>query len=137
MILVDTGPLVALFDPQDEWHGHCRETLKGIRGPILTTTPVLTEAFHMLGPAGIGSDRLREFVEGGGLSVWFLDREWLRRAFELMELYADRPMDMADASLIAAAEALGTRSVFTIDRRDFQTYRVRRGHRHYPVMIVS
>jgi predicted nucleic acid-binding protein len=54
-----------------------------------------------------------------------------------MELYADHPMDLADASLVAAAEALGTRSVFTIDREDFETYRVRRGHRHYPVVIVS
>jgi hypothetical protein len=137
MILVDTGPLVALFDPQDGRHNRCRATLKEIREPILTTTPVLTEAFHMLGPASIGSDRLREFVEVSGLSVWFLDRAWLSRAFQLMDLYADHPMDLADASLVAAAEALGTRRVFTIDRHDFETYRVRRGHRHFPVEIVS
>jgi predicted nucleic acid-binding protein len=137
MILVDTGPLVALFDPRDERHNKCRMTLKEIREPLLTTTPVLTEAFHMLGPASIGSDRLREFVETSGLSVWFLDRAWLTRCFELMELYADHPMDLADASLVAAAEALGARRVFTIDRTDFATYRVRRGHRHHPVEIVS
>ena len=134
---MDTGPLVALFDPQDEQHNRCRATLKEIREPILTTTPVLTEAFHMLGPASIGSDRLREFVEVSGLSVWFLDRAWLSRAFQLMDLYADHPMDLADASLVAAAEALGTRRVFTIDRNDFATYRVRRGHRHFPVEIIS
>jgi predicted nucleic acid-binding protein len=137
MILVDTGPLVALFDPQDEQHERRRGTLKKIREPILTTIPVLTEAFHMLGPASIGADRLREFVEAGGLSAWFLDRAWLHRAFELMDLYADHPMDLADASLVAAAEALGTRRVFSIDRRDFETYRIRRGHRHSPVEIVS
>ncbi len=137
MILVDTGPLVALFDPKDEQHNRCRAILKEIRERVFTTTPVLTEAFHMLGPASIGSDRLREFVEGGGLFVWFLDRACLTRAFELMERYADHPMDLADASLVTAAEALGTRRVFTIDRKDFETYRVRRGHRHYPVHIVS
>ena len=102
MILIDTGPLVALFDPQDGQHNRCRRVLKEIRDAILTTTPVLTEAFHMLGPASIGSDRLSGFVEDGGLS-----------------------------------EALGTRRVFSIDRKDFETYRVRRGHRHYPVEIVS
>jgi predicted nucleic acid-binding protein len=91
----------------------------------------------MLGPSSIGSDRLREFVEAGGLSVWFLDRSGLTRAFELMELYADHPMDLADASLLAAAEAQGARKVFTIDRRDFETYRVRRGHRHQPLQIIS
>jgi predicted nucleic acid-binding protein len=137
MILVDTGPFVALFDPRDEQHSRCRRILKEIREPILTTIPVLAEAFHMLGPSSIGSDRLRDFIEDGGLSVWFLDRAWLTRAFELMELYADHPMDLADASLVAAAEALGTRKVFTIDRKDFETYRVRRGHRHYPMEIVS
>ena len=54
-----------------------------------------------------------------------------------MEQYADHPMDLADASLIVAAEALNTRKVFTVDRHDFSTYRVRRGHRHYAVEIVG
>jgi predicted nucleic acid-binding protein len=137
MILVDTRPLVALFDPQDRQHDRCVTALKTIREPIVTTTPVLTETFHILGPASVGSDRLREFIEQGGLSVWFLDRTTLTRAFELMELYADHPMDLADASLVTAAEALGTRRVFTIDRNDFETYRVRRGHRHQAIQIVS
>ena len=136
MILVDTGPLVALFDPQDKQHARCVKVLKAIQEPLITTTPVLTEAFHMLGPASIGSDRLREFVENGGLSIWFFDRPALTRAFELMESYADHPMDLADASLVTAAEALGTRRVFTIDRNDFETYRVRRGHRHHAIQIV-
>jgi hypothetical protein len=75
---------------------------------------------------------VRDFVERGGLSVWYLDRASLTRAFELMEQYGDHPMDLADASLIVAAETLGTRKVFTIDRNDFAAYRVRRGHRQYP-----
>jgi hypothetical protein len=137
MILVDTGPLVALFDPQDGQHDTCVRTLKEIREPIVTTPAVLTEAFHMLGPASTGSDRLREFIESGGLSVWFFDRPTLTRAFELMESYADHPMDLADASLVTAAETLRTRRVFTIDRSDFETYRVRHGHRHHAMQIVS
>lgn len=137
MILVDTGPLVALFDPKDKQHARCVRALKEIREPIVTTTPVLTEAFHMLGPASIGSDRLRDFIETGGLRVWFFDQRALTRAFELMEVYADRPMDLADASLVTAAEGLGTRRIFTIDRNDFETYRVRRGHRHQSMQIVS
>lgn len=45
-------------------------------------------------------------------------------------------MDLADASLVVAAESLGTRKVFTVDRKDFLTYRVRRGHRHYAMDIL-
>jgi len=137
MILVDTGPLVALFDPQDGQHARCVRILRGIREPVVTTIPVLTEAFHMLGPSSLGSDRLREFIDGGGLSVWFLGGTALTRAFELMERYADHPMDLADASLVVAAESLATRKVFTIDRQDFETYKVRRGHRHQAMEIVS
>ena len=136
MTLVDTGPIVALFDPQDAQHGRCVNTLREIRESIVTTTPVLTEAFRMLGPASIGADRLRDFVEGGGMSVWFLDRSSLTRAFELMESYADHAMDLADASLVVAAEVLAVRRVFTIDRSDFATYRVRRGHRHHALQMI-
>jgi uncharacterized protein len=46
-------------------------------------------------------------------------------------------MDLADASLIVAAEVLRTRKIFTIDRQDFATYRVRRGHRYYSVEMVT
>jgi predicted nucleic acid-binding protein len=136
MIVVDTGPLVALFDPQDAQHQRCLRALETLHEPIRTTMPVLTEAFHILGPASRGSDRLREFVLKGGLPVWWFSPASLTRAFELMDAYADHPMDLADASLVVAAEALGTRTVFTVDRSDFQSYRIRRGHRHYPFKIV-
>jgi len=46
-------------------------------------------------------------------------------------------MDLADASLVVAAESLDVRRIFAVDRNDFETYRVRRGHRHHPMEIVS
>jgi uncharacterized protein len=137
VILVDTGPFVALFDPKDMLHEHCRNVLRSIKEPLITTVPVLTEAFHLLSPGSQGADRLRDFVLNGGVSVWFLDFVGIQRSFELMEQYADHPMDLADASLIVAAETLRTNKVFTIDRQDFATYRVRRGHRYYGVEIIG
>jgi predicted nucleic acid-binding protein len=137
VILVDTGPCVALFDPQDGGHQRCREALQAVREPLLTTVPVLTEAFHMLSSGSQGAHRLREFILRGGLSVWFMDGAALQRALALMAQYADHPIDLADASLIAAAEKLNTRKIFTLDRRDFAAYRVRRGHRYYGVEIVG
>lgn len=136
MILVDTGPLIALFDPRDDLHERCKRTLKTLRSRLLTTVQVLTEAFHILSPESRGSDRLRDFIALGGLGVWFLDRASLERSFELMEQYGDHPMDLADASMLVAAEALNTRHIFTVDRRDFAAYRIRRGHRHHPIEIV-
>ncbi len=137
MILVDAGPFVALFDPQDSLHLRCRSTLKSLQEGLTTTVPVLTEAFHLLDPASQGAKRLRDLVLRKGVAVWFMDQPAIQRAFELMEQYADHPMDLADASLIVAAEVLETRKIFTIDRKDFSTYRIRRGHRREPVEIIG
>ena len=129
MILLDTGPIVALFDPADESHGACTEILKSIVEPLATTTPVLTEAFHLLSPGSRGAANLIHFIADGGLTVWFLSPDTLDRAFELMRDYADHPMDLADASLVVMAETENLHKVFTIDRRDFAAYRIKRGHR--------
>ncbi|WP_295436630.1 type II toxin-antitoxin system VapC family toxin [uncultured Thiodictyon sp.] len=137
MILTDTGPLVALFDPADHDHGRCAAILSRIEEPLCTTVPVLTEAFHLLAPASIGSQRLMDFVSARGLTVWFLDDRALIRAFELMLKYADHPMDLADASLVVLAETMNLHKVFTIDRGDFGSYRIKRGHRHLPFEILG
>lgn len=137
MILVDTGPLVALFDPADGSHGRCVTALKSIEEPLATTIPVLTEAFHLLSPASVGAQRLMDFMSEGGLAVWFLDDASLSRAFELMIRYADQPMDLADASLVVTAENERVRKVFTIDRSDFAAYRFKRGHRYYEFEMIG
>jgi predicted nucleic acid-binding protein len=66
MILVDTGPFVALFDPQDAEHGRCKDILSTLRDTLFTTVPVLTETFHLLTPNSLGADRLRDFILDGG-----------------------------------------------------------------------
>ena len=137
MILLDTGPLVALFDPNDQAHDACVYRFAGLQDAALRTTmPVLTEAFHFLTSRRGRPEPLRRLIADGQIVVRFGDDAELLRAFELQEQYADLPMDFADASLVAAAETLDTTRVFTLDRRDFTTYRIRRGHRLVPVEIV-
>ena len=137
MILVDTGPLVALFDPADGSHARCIRVLQSVDEPLATTIPVLTEAFHLLTPGSTGAQRLMDFISESGLTVWPFDDQLLSRCFELMIQYADRPMDLADASLVALAEAERLNRIFTIDRNDFATYRIKRGHRHYQFEVVG
>lgn len=134
---MDTGPFVALFDPRDDAHAEARKILKSVREPLVTTAPVLTEAFHLLDPGSRGSTALREFLEGDGAVVWLFERSSLTRAFELMARYADHPMDFADASLVAAAEHLRTTRIFTLDRNDFTTYRARIGRSQRGFRIIS
>ena len=137
MILVDTGPIVALFNPADADHQRCVDVLRKIHQPIATTVPVLTEAFHLLHPASVGARRLTDFLIDESLRVLFLEDQSLARAFQLMQQYADAPMDLADASLVAMAERLNLRTVFTIDRRHFRTYRIQRGHRYLAFELIG
>lgn len=136
MILIDAGPLVALFNPNDASHADARSRFAQLGSDIATTLPVLTEAFHLLNRRASRAGLLVQFLRRGGMPVRQPGDEEVDRALALMIQYADLPMDFADASLIAAAEAIGTRRIFTLDHRDFSTYRVRRGHRHDPVEIV-
>lgn len=138
MVLVDTGVLVAWADANEASHAECVTALKRLRStPLRTTLPVLTETFHMLGPGSRSATVVRELVRRGAVSVWFLDRPAVDRAFELMEQYGDQPMDLADASIVVAAEMLATRRVLTLDVNDFETYRIKRGHRHVKFELVE
>ena len=137
MILVDVGPLFALFDPADDSHAKCVRILRRIEEPLCTTILVLTEAFHLLTPDSVGAQRLMDYIADHGLAVWFASQEYLDRAFELMHRYSNLPMDFADAPLVVAAEALGTRKVFAVDRKDFTVYRIRRGHRQVAFAMVE
>ena len=49
MILVDAGPLVALFHYDDRNHTRCLEALNGMREPLVTVWSVVTEVVHLLG----------------------------------------------------------------------------------------
>ena len=137
MILVDAGPLVALFDPADADHQRCADLLRSIEEPLATTVPALTETFHLLAPDSKGGQALMDFIVDGGMSIAYLDDQAVGRAFELMLQYRDRPMDFADASIVVTAEMLRIRKLFTLDRGDFASYRVKRGHRHYPLEIIG
>lgn len=122
-LLVDTGPLVALADRRDPHHAACTLWLRDFRGQMITTWAVLTEVSH-LAPSVEATVALLRWCGQLGLEVLPLGRAELLAATDWMERYADRPMDLADASLVLAAMATGVTTVWTIDRADFQTYRL-------------
>jgi predicted nucleic acid-binding protein len=124
VIPVDAGPLVALIDAGEPDHDGCVAALEDLTAPMVTTWPAFTEAMYLLGSAGgwRAQKALWSLVERGDLQVVDLDESLRKRTRTLMEKYADTPMDLADASLVAVAEELGLKRVFTLDQ-DFQVYR--------------
>ncbi|MDP2787323.1 MAG: PIN domain-containing protein [Pseudomonadota bacterium] len=122
-LLVDTGPLVALAVRRDNFHAACTGFLQNHRGRLLTTWAVLTEFSHLVG-AVEASLPLYRWIANGGLEIFSLGRDEIVRASDWIERYADRPMDLADASLVVASLATGYTQVWTLDRNDFETYRL-------------
>ena len=116
-MLTDTGPIVAIIDKRDIHHKICTDFLKTLRSPMITTWPCLTEAAHLLRSVGgwtyvLDLWRLREV---GALRIHHPCEMELNRIRVLMEKYQDTPCDLADASIVATAVALGVRKIFTRD----------------------
>lgn len=126
MILCDTGPLVAMIDGDDLHHARCLATLGELPPkPLLTTWACLVEAMYLLGRAGglLAQDELWGYLADGLVALHVSGPSELRRMRELMRQYGDTPMDLADASLVAAAEQLKSRRIFSLDRH-FYAYRI-------------
>lgn len=127
MILTDTGPLVALINRDDQHYLACATALEtnAATFPLLTTWPCLTEAMHLLEREGRYRYQaaLWSMYFRGELIIHQLTPAETARMAALMEQYRDMPMDLADASLVATAESLNLRRVFTIDRQ-FYVYRL-------------
>ena len=47
-ILIDAGPLIALFDRSDAHHDGVREFIRDLHAQLVTTWPVVTEVSYML-----------------------------------------------------------------------------------------
>jgi predicted nucleic acid-binding protein len=126
MILTDAGPLVAILDRGESHHAACVACLTELTGPMLTTWPTFTEAMYLLGEAGgwVAQDALWNLVAKGDVEIAVPEPEQLERMQVLMEKYQDRPMDLADASLVRLAEERALRDIFTLDHTDFQIYRI-------------
>ena len=126
MTLTDAGPLIAIIDADEDDHEACLDVLDEISLPMVTTWPAFTEAMYLLSRAGggIGPDSLWRLVLTERLSIADLSRSAVERSARLMEKYADRPMDLANATLVALAEELDDQTIFTLDP-DFHVYRLR------------
>lgn len=124
-IIVDTGPLVALFHARDQHHGAAKAVLESSPAVLVTTWPVITEACHFLGQAG--KRALLTFIRRGALQLETLSVEDVPALDDLLARYAR--MDFADATLVLIAEKTGITEIFTIDRRDFEAYRTPSGRR--------
>lgn len=122
---VDSGPLYAAADLDDDDHDAALEVLAQSTLHIVIPTLVVAEVTYFIG-SRLGPGAEAVFVKG--LAEMDVEApgptDWSRIA-ELIEQYADFPLGGTDASVIALAERLDATTIITLDRRHFGAVRPR------------
>ena len=122
-VLIDTGPLIALFDRDDKYHTSIVEFIKNTNYRFISTTAVLAETMYMLDFNTAVQLSFLEWIMKEGIIIHEIKQSNIKRIIDLTRKYSDRPMDFADATLVIAAEERGIRQIISIDS-DFDIYRL-------------
>jgi uncharacterized protein len=120
--IVDTGPLVTLFDRAERRHYWAAERFNELDAPLLVCEPVLAEAMYLLARYPKAQDAVMQLVQNGALNVAFRIDEHIGKLRQLLQKYRDTPMSLADACIVCMAEIHDRHAVLTLDS-DFLIYR--------------
>lgn len=133
IVLIDSGPLVAVLRRRDQHHGWARAHFEAGTEPFLTCEAVISESFFLLERARDGRGALRALLERGIILVEFSFAGQRTETLRLIRHYHDTPMSFADACLVRMAEQMERAVVFTTDG-DFRTYR-KNGRQMIPLIM--
>jgi uncharacterized protein len=128
-VLVDSGPLLALFNRSDKWHAPCMGWLQAHpQAHLHSTWPVLTEVCALLARRIHQQAALNclQWVEKGAVALDRPEASSLSAVLGICQRFADLPLDLADASIAEAAVRLNIRHILSIDS-DFDIYRDAQG----------
>lgn len=127
MLVVDAGPLVAAAASRDRNHERCVTLLSQAAPPLIVPMLVVTEVAYFLADR-IGHPAEQAFArslrDGEVVAEPVEPSDWARIG-ELLDHYADLPLGIVDASIIAACERLKAITLATLDRRHFSVVRPR------------
>jgi len=120
--LIDSGPLIALFDKGDKYHQKILDFFQTYRGEFITTWAVVTEVTHMLDfNLQVQLDFLR-WLELEALTIYEIKQNDLSEIIPMMTKYTNVPMDLADSTLMFVAQKENIKDILSIDS-DFDIYR--------------
>jgi uncharacterized protein len=125
MILCDAGVLLCLVDRTQPKHSSYKKMLLHLDKPLITTWCCLAEAMYLAYRRGGWNiqQQLGQMLSDRILIIYEIQQESVGRILELMKQYRDRPMDLADATLVWTAENTGYRKILTLDS-DFLFYKI-------------
>jgi len=126
VIVVDTGPLVALLNADDAHHERCRAWLVENHEPLVVPVPVISETCYFIErdrDAETEVQFLASFEPGAMFEMADLVADDWTRVARLIRTYADLPLGVVDASVVAVAERLEVGRIATLDHRHFSIVR--------------
>ena len=132
-ILIDSGPLIALFDSSDTYHHEAVNFIKTNKFPLVTTLASITETLHLLDFNRNAQINFLDWVHRGAVEIHNIENSDFERLKALTEKYRDLPMDFSDSCLVYLAEKLNLNTIATIDR-DFTIYRIQ-GRRKFKIIL--
>ncbi len=133
--LLDTGPLVAFLNRNDQWHEWAKTQMGALPVPLLTCEPVLAEACFLVQRGGGRPADVLSKLQAGVIEVAFEITTEAVALEVLMRRYEDTPMSLADACLVRLSELHTDCQVFTLDS-DFRWYR-RHGRQVIPLLAPA
>lgn len=130
IVLIDSGPLLALFNKHDSWHDRVKIWLQlNPQAKLVTTWPVMTEVCAMLARR-IHNEAALDFLrwaQRGALTCDAPVQASLATVLQISVRFASLPFDLADASIAEAASRLSIPHILSVDS-DFDVYRDPAGH---------
>lgn len=132
-VLLDTGPLVAFLNRQDDAHEWAVARFKEIEPPFLTCEAVVSETIHLLQGRAVVLEHLEKFLVAGFIRVDFTFADEVVAVTRLLRAYRNVPMSLADGCLVRMSELHPSAVVFTLDT-DFHIYR-KHGRQVIPVLL--
>ena len=132
-ILIDSGPLIALFDSSDKYHEKSVDFIKTNQYPLITTLASITETLHLLDFNRNAQIDFLEWISRGAVEIHNIENNDFKRLKDLTEKYRDLPMDFADSCLVYIAEKCNINTIATIDR-DFTIYRIK-GKKTFKIIL--
>lgn len=124
-ILVDTGPLYALADQDDQYHDLVEHYVTQTQEALIVPSPVVPEVCYLL-LEHLGAEAELSFLRSLANQELFLEHPIprdLERVIEILDQYQDAEFGMVDATIMAMAERLKIEVILTLDHRDFRIYR--------------
>jgi uncharacterized protein len=123
LAIVDTGPLYAVADEDDDDHLACLAVMERADLDLVVPALVVAEATYLIGTR-LGARAEAAFLRGiATLEVESPERDDWPAIAGLVERYGDFPLGGTDASVAVLADRLGTDLIISLDHRHFGVLR--------------